>query len=503
MRKVLSISLVTIAMLFGIGRPVHAQSGPAVVRAVLFYSPRCGHCHYVITEALPPLIEKYGSQLQLVGIDVTQPDGSSLFSSVLQKFNLEAAGVPFLVVGNDYLVGSVDIPEKFPALIEHHLASGGVGWPDIPGLANALAAMASQASPNITPSPLPTPVVHALLIYRSECAHCKQLMDEFIPPLLAQYGNQLQIFGVDASLPTGDDLYGAVIQRFDMHSLGVPTLIIGDRVLLGADIQQNSADIIDGYLSKGGVDWPDVPGLAQMLAEAQATTTPAASSQQSTRMIFSGIETVTPTPGILLAGSYPIGSVSGFASDPVGNSLAVVVLVGMVLCLAWVIHSFRRLPRKSPQPLHTWAIPVLCLLGLGVAGYLAYVETSQVEAVCGPVGDCNTVQQSEYARLFGILPIGVLGIIGYIMILTSWVVQKYSSGGLANYAALALWIMAAFGFLFSIYLTLLEPFVIGATCAWCLTSAVIMTLLMLISLDPAKAAMARWKRRTGKMFLNM
>ena len=30
-------------------------SPDAVVRAVLFYSPTCGHCEYVITEVLPPL----------------------------------------------------------------------------------------------------------------------------------------------------------------------------------------------------------------------------------------------------------------------------------------------------------------------------------------------------------------------------------------------------------------------------------------------------------------
>jgi uncharacterized membrane protein len=35
--------------------------------------------------------------------------------------------------------------------------------------------------------------------------------------------------------------------------------------------------------------------------------------------------------------------------------------------------------------------------------------------------------------------------------------------------------------IFSIYLTYLEPFVIGAVCAWCLTSSVVMTLLMLLS----------------------
>lgn len=45
-----------------------------------------------------------------------------------------------------------------------------------------------------------------------------------------------------------------------------------------------------------------------------------------------------------------------------------------------------------------------------------------------------------------------------------------------------------FGVLFSLYLTYLEPFVIRAVCIWCLISAVIITLLLLLSLDPAVQA---------------
>ena len=48
--------------------------------------------------------------------------------------------------------------------------------------------------------------------------------------------------------------------------------------------------------------------------------------------------------------------------------------------------------------------------------------------------------------------------------------------------------MAWFGVLFSIYLTFLEPFVIGATCAWCITSAIVMTLIFWVSTGPAKQA---------------
>ena len=49
--------------------------------------------------------------------------------------------------------------------------------------------------------------------------------------------------------------------------------------------------------------------------------------------------------------------------------------------------------------------------------------------------------------------------------------------------------MAWFGVLFSIYLTFLEPFVIGASCAWCLSSAIVMTLILWASTGPALESM--------------
>ena len=48
-----------------------------------------------------------------------------------------------------------------------------------------------------------------------------------------------------------------------------------------------------------------------------------------------------------------------------------------------------------------WAVPLLCVAGIVVASYLGFVEPTSSKAVCGPVGDCNTVQESEYALLFG------------------------------------------------------------------------------------------------------
>lgn len=131
------------------------------------------------------------------------------------------------------------------------------------------------------------------------------------------------------------------------------------------------------------------------------------------------------------------------------------------------------------------AIPILSVIGLGVAIYLTYIETQSVEAFCGPVGDCNAVQNSSYAKLWGILPVGLLGAMGYVSILAAWFVGRQKWGWLSTYAPVALFGMALFGTIFSIYLTYLELFVIYAVCIWCVSSAIIITLQLLFSLNSA------------------
>jgi uncharacterized membrane protein len=153
--------------------------------------------------------------------------------------------------------------------------------------------------------------------------------------------------------------------------------------------------------------------------------------------------------------------------------LGIILIVGRT-AMIWL---GTRAGNQVPTAWQTWAIPIIALIGLGVASYLAYVETTQVQAVCGPIGDCNTVQQSEYARLFGLIPIGVLGVVGYVAILLAWLIHRISDGRISHLALLALFAITL-GTLFSIYLTFLEPFVIGAACAWCLSSAIAMAVLL-------------------------
>ena len=163
------------------------------------------------------------------------------------------------------------------------------------------------------------------------------------------------------------------------------------------------------------------------------------------------------------------------------TSVSVLVLV---LLLVSAIAAPVLAIRGSLPRVPGWLIIVLALVGAGVAAYLANVESSGAEAVCGPVGDCNAVQQSEYAQILGI-PVGVLGLIGYAAIGGLWVLSRVTTGSLANVSLVLIGVGAWIGTLFSIYLTFLEPFVIGATCMWCITSAVVMMALLWTSAGPA------------------
>ena len=355
------LSLCLLSKLFVV--PVTAED-EIVVRAVMFYSPSCGHCHYVIENVLTPLIQQYKGQLEVVGVNVAEEGGQQLYQAAIETFAIppERQGVPTLIIGDNVLVGSVEIPEQLPGLVESYLGQDGVDWPAIPGFADALA----------TSAPTPTTQPNA--------ATSEATLETPAPTDIAPENTPLPTATAEPAIT------GIIIEK---------------------------------------EDWRD-----------------------------------------------------RFACDPLGNGLSILVLVGMLVSI--LFQGWKLLQPSTSLVSNHWrqAVPPLVILGLIVAGYLAYVETQQVTAVCGPVGDCNAVQQSDYALLFGFLPIAVLGVSGYIAIGAAWAVARWARPPWANLAQLALASMVWFGVAFSIYLTFLEPFVIGATCAWCLTSAVIMTALL-------------------------
>jgi uncharacterized membrane protein len=116
---------------------------------------------------------------------------------------------------------------------------------------------------------------------------------------------------------------------------------------------------------------------------------------------------------------------------------------------------------------------VLALIGLGVASYLTYVHYEDIRPVCGLGGDCVKVQTSEWSKLAGI-PVAVLGLAAYATILISLFVP-------GEEALIAGALTSLVGFGFSAYLTYRELFTIDAICQWCVASAIVMTLLAVVT----------------------
>ncbi|MCB8916571.1 MAG: vitamin K epoxide reductase [Ardenticatenaceae bacterium] len=309
-------------------------------------------------------------------------------------------------------------------------------------------------------------VVRAVLFFSPTCPHCHFVMEEVLPPLQTQYGDQLQILEIDVSQAIGGSMYEKYLAQFNIpqERTGVPALIVGDTVLVGSrEIPDVFPTLIASALASGGLDWPAIEGLDQVMDPA-----------------FQELATTAPVDSSFI--------------------LAWIILLGMLVALAftaWLITKidWQTLPRQNQQPL--WLFPALALLGLLVSAYLAYVEVTHSEAVCGPVGDCNAVQSSSYATLFGI-PIAIYGLIFYLAVGVLWYMQpRQATAKRHQQITAALLALTVAGTLFSIYLTALEIFTIEAVCAWCLTSAVVSTVLMLLVAIPLRQdrRQARQQRR--------
>lgn len=344
----------------------------------------------------------------------------------------------------------------------------------------------------------PDTSVKAVLFYSPTCPHCHTVINDTLLPLMDEYGDRFLVIGIDITQPGGQTLYNASTERFRIPQelSGVPRLIVGDNVLIGSlQIPEELPGIIEAGLASGGIAWPDIPGLAEALtagqqaeqAEAAAPETPATTPEPAADAAATPLPDATATPEVvaITADSVPPAG-AGTGGLPDGGGLAAIVLGGMLLALAYAafrVYSARAVLFNSGEAagaaISSPLVLVLALLGLAVSGYLAYVEITQTAAVCGPVGECNVVQSSDYARVLGI-PVAVLGIVNYLAILGLWIINRMAAVKWQRPTAWSLLLVTAFGVLFSIYLTLLELFVIDAVCMWCLSSAVITTSLLLV-----------------------
>lgn len=156
--------------------------------------------------------------------------------------------------------------------------------------------------------------------------------------------------------------------------------------------------------------------------------------------------------------------------------LEVAALFAIVAAIAigFIVWGYRTGGRRGENILRATSV-ALCILGLCVAGYIAYtalIVKGSFQCLGGG-GGCALVEQSEYARFLGI-HMSIWGLVGYATILGATIWK-------GDNARLAVFMLTLFGFIVSLILRYLELWEIHASCQWCVSSAVLMTLLLIAS----------------------
>ena len=129
------------------------------------------------------------------------------------------------------------------------------------------------------------------------------------------------------------------------------------------------------------------------------------------------------------------------------------------------------LPRSAALTL------AMAVFGIAISGYLTWVHYQQTGLVCG-LGDCETVQASEYSEIAGV-PIALLGMLMFGTV-AGLVLLRSLRPSISDYASAAVVFVTLAGVIYYAYLTWIELGVLEAICQWCVLSS-LMALGILIN----------------------
>lgn len=122
---------------------------------------------------------------------------------------------------------------------------------------------------------------------------------------------------------------------------------------------------------------------------------------------------------------------------------------------------------------------VFSILGLIISAFLTYEYLQPNPVICPLTGNgCELVRKSEYSKFLGVS-------IPYIGIAYYFIAAAISIYLTQNYKKIVdqIRLLASFAsFLFGVYLTYLEAYVIKAFCFWCVSSFIVSIIILALAL---------------------
>lgn len=122
----------------------------------------------------------------------------------------------------------------------------------------------------------------------------------------------------------------------------------------------------------------------------------------------------------------------------------------------------------------------LSVIGLLDSLYLIYIKINPASLLCSAAGGCEAVNTSVYSTFHGI-PIAVFGALAYAAILALLLLESRQTR-FEEWAPIITFGLSLAGMLYSAYLTYIEIAVLHQICPYCVTSAIAITLIFILSI---------------------
>jgi cytochrome c biogenesis protein CcdA/thiol-disulfide isomerase/thioredoxin len=251
-------ALIFVLALFVLGFPgwvLEIEAQEPVVRILLFYSQTCPHCEVVINDFLPGIQEKYGDQIEIKLLDISDSYNYGLLISLedAAKMPQEKRGIPMMFVGHTIMVGSLSIKDNLEEVIDGYLAEGGVDY-----LVPEELLVTPTPKPAATPQPTPTAQaenrpIHIAYFYEIGCQECDGVTYD-LNYLQSKYPNLVvETFDVqnDAALSEWlGERYGVPEEK----RLTTPRVFVGQDYLLTTEINVKSLEALIGKYRQTGTE---------------------------------------------------------------------------------------------------------------------------------------------------------------------------------------------------------------------------------------------------------
>jgi len=259
------------------------QADQPVVHIFFFYSPTCSHCQAVQGEVLPPLQDKYGSQLEVRSFDITVIENYEALLDLEKRYKVTTPDIPEIFIGNDVLIGEDAIRADLDKLIDGGVRSGGLAFPE-PELLPVNSAEPTASPVQLgTPQPTETlpaqyahippegcrwcdpktygdkPIVYMAYLFDTSCRACERTSYDL--NLLREKYPNLYIRSLD--IKTNATLGEALGEHYGVPAdkrLVTPAIFVGDDYLVTPDISMDRLTaLVDKYATSGNKPpWEDV-----------------------------------------------------------------------------------------------------------------------------------------------------------------------------------------------------------------------------------------------------